>query len=135
MVDGDSEPGKRPDLLAVAGSQAGHDSSRNDLCAEDLEAGWQSWVMPYLEDPALGPVLVVIVIHVAVFMVPVILFAVVDHSIPAMATNVWIIFLSYKLLRADVAHNSRLGKISWLLIGTWLLSFIAAYASVMTGLF
>ncbi len=107
MVDGDNVPGKRPDLLAVAGSQTGHDAPRSDVSAEDLEAGWQSWVMPYLEDSALGPVLIVIVIHVVAF----------------------------KLLRADIAHNGRLGKISWLLISTWLLSFIAAYASVMTGLF
>jgi hypothetical protein len=135
MVDGDNVPGKRPDRLTVAGSQTGHDTPRSDVSAEDLEAGWQSWVMPYLEDSALGPVLIVIVIHVVAFMVPVILFAVVDRSIPAMAANVWLIYLSYKLLRADIAHNGHLGKISWLLISTWLLSFIAAYASVMTGLF
>ncbi len=135
MVDGDNAPGKRPDLMAVAGSPVGKDSPRNDISAEDLEAGWQSWVMPYLEDSALGPVLIVIVIHVVAFMAPVILFAVVDRSIPAMAVNVWLIYLSYKLLRTDVAHHGSLGKISWLLIATWLLSFIAAYASVTTGLF
>ena len=121
--------------MSVTGSQSGDDSPSTDVSAGDLEAGWQSWVMPFLEDPALGPVLIVIVIHVVAFLAPVILFAVVDRSIPAMAANVWLFYLSYKLLRADIAHHGSLGKISWLLMSTWLLSFIAAYASARIGLF
>ncbi|MBW2269454.1 MAG: hypothetical protein JRH16_12835 [Deltaproteobacteria bacterium] len=125
---GDAGPSKGP--ANRAGGEAGGEAEE-----EGLEGGWENWVLPYIHDSALWPVLIVIVAHVVAGMIPLLISAVRERWIPAIVLTAWLGFLSYKLCRNDVKQHAGLSAIGWLLIITWLLGGTAAYFSDRTGLF
>lgn len=87
----------------------------------------ERWILPYVEDPALWPVLLVVIAHVVVFLAPLELYAVRDFHVLSIGVLLWLAFMSVQAVRDEVRHIGRFGTIGWLLAVTWALSFVAAY--------
>ena len=104
---------------------AGHEVQPGDL---EAKPEWlQRWVLPYIEDSALWPVLIVLVAHVMAFISPMIAFTVRDQSIPAGLVVVWLAYMSYRGARYERVVRDRHGSFTWILVVTWAVSFVGAY--------
>ena len=89
--------------------------------------GVDLWVMPYLRDSALWPVLVVLIAHVVAFVAPVLLYAVRDGRIgPRVAIGI-VVLLSLRGIYWEIRSRKTFGAIAWLIVVCWLSSFVAAY--------
>jgi hypothetical protein len=85
------------------------------------------WVMPYVSDSTLWPVLIVVLAHIAAFIAPVVLFAVRDRHYPAMVAVLGTLYLTYGILRYDLRRFRRPATLSLLALITWITSLLAAY--------
>ena len=85
------------------------------------------FIMPYFEDSALWPVLIVVIAHVVAFISPVLLFAIRDHSLGAVAGLLGLAALSVKAVLHERSMHGGLGAIAWAVVTTWLLSGSVAY--------
>jgi hypothetical protein len=89
--------------------------------------GVDLWVMPYLRDSSLWPVLIVLIIHVSAFITPLILYAVRDgRSGPAAATCI-VLFLTVRGFYWEISTRKKFGAVCWLIVTCWFTSFAAAY--------
>ncbi|MFT5441824.1 MAG: hypothetical protein ACI8W3_000866 [Myxococcota bacterium] len=101
------------------------DGSVNNLETDD-PSGVDLWIMPYITDVSLWPVLVVIVVHVVAFVAPVILYAARGRSGPIVATVI-VVLLTFRGFYWERQTRNKFGAISWLIVTTWIASVIAAY--------
>jgi hypothetical protein len=82
----------------------------------------ESWVAPYVRDPTLWPVLIVVVVHVVAFVAPALLLSIRDGGvgstvtlgIAAAATTV-AVFKEYRIRGGP-------RELTWVLAATWLAS-------------
>lgn len=98
--------------------------------SQDLESkpDWLSrWVLPYIEDSALWPVLIVLVAHVMAIISPLVALTVRDHSVPAGLAVIWLAYLSFRGARYERRVSERYGSFTWLLLITWAVSLVGAY--------
>lgn len=93
------------------------------------------WVLPFVEDPLLWPVLLVVIGHVVALVAPVLLLAVRDRRIPAMGALALLVGLSVSIVNGDVRRRGRPAMPSAFLLVTWLLSGAAAVAAHRYDLF
>jgi hypothetical protein len=89
--------------------------------------GVDMWIMPYLRDSSLWPVLVVLVLHVVAFVVPVLLFAARDRRTGAIFALGVLMLLTLRGFRWEIRSREKFGAISWLIVATWITSLLAAY--------
>jgi hypothetical protein len=89
--------------------------------------GVDMWIMPYLRDSSLWPVLVVMVVHVMAFVSPVLLYAVRDRRPGPIIALVVVSLLTLRGFRWEMRSRNKFGAISWLIVITWVASAIAAY--------
>ncbi len=97
---------------------------------DDLEAKpeWlQRWVLPYIEDSALWPVLIVLIAHAMAFISPMIAFTVRDHSFAAGLVVIWLAYLSFRGAQYERRVRDRYGSFTWVLVVTWAVSLVGAY--------
>jgi len=100
--------------------------------AEDPR-GVDMWVMPYLRDSTLWPVLFVMAAAVVAFVAPVMVYAFRDgqlRSFPALAV---LAFLTFKIIRWEARERERFGAISRLIVILWGAAAIAAYLAGQRG--
>ena len=105
------------------------DSQISDEPNPDVEdpQGVDMWIMPYLRDSSLWPVLVVFVVHAVAFIAPVLLYAVRDgRTGPIVAVGV-VALLTLRGFRWEIRSRNKFGAISWVIVATWISSFVAAY--------
>lgn len=99
--------------------------------AEDRERedpqGVDLWVMPYLRDSSLWPVLVVLIAHVVAFIAPIMLYAVRDERPGPMVGLGIVALLTLRGFRWEMRTRNQFGAISWLIVVSLLSSVIAAY--------
>lgn len=95
----------------------------------------ENWLMPYVEDQMLWPVLLVLLLHAAAFVAPVLILAFRDLKTGPIFSIGLLLFLSARVFRYDWRVRRRFGAFSWTVVATWVLSIGAAYASHRTGLF
>lgn len=88
--------------------------------------GVDLWIMPYITDSSLWPILIVLIIHVAAFLTPLVLYAVRGRPGPAAATAI-VVFLTLRGFHWERTARKKFGAISWLIVSCWLTSFVAAY--------
>lgn len=87
------------------------------------------WIMPYLRDSSLWPVLIVLVVHVVAFVAPVMLYAVRDRRAGPIVALVILALLTLRGFRWEIHSRKKFGAISWLIVTTWIASCIAAYCA------
>ncbi len=106
---------------------AGSSLAEEAKAAEEHVSFADRWVLPYVEDSALWPVLIVVIAHVVVFIAPLLLYSVRDGHLLSVGVLAWLIFMSAQVVRDEVKRIGRFGTLGWLLVVTWLLSGIAAF--------
>ncbi|MGH0034108.1 MAG: hypothetical protein ACQGVK_03685 [Myxococcota bacterium] len=95
----------------------------------------ESWVAPYVRDPTLWPVLIVVVVHLIAFLAPALLLSVRDGGIGSSAT----IAVSAGATTLAVAQEWRIrgrpAELSWVLLASWLASAGLAWVADRHDLF
>lgn len=106
---------------------------------EQVEAGRDTWVDRYLliflRESTLWPILLVIVGHVVAFMVPVLLLSIRERRISAIACLLLLGFFTVNIVRFDVGREGRPAALSILALATWALSGCVAWVAHDTGIF
>ena len=105
------------------------------MSREEDPQGIDMWIMPYLREPSLGPVLVVIIAHIVAFVAPVLLYAVRDQRPGPIVAIVVIALLSLRGFRWEIRTRNGFGAISWLIVVSWVGSFVAAYFANLHNFF
>ncbi|HIF99427.1 MAG TPA: hypothetical protein EYQ54_20795 [Myxococcales bacterium] len=110
--------------------------SRNQLPTEGAEAedpradqspGLERFLMHYLEDSALWPIVVVIIGHAVALASFALLLAVRERKVSAILATTLLLWGSFLALRWEFRKHGHLGIITGLLAITWLLSALTAY--------
>lgn len=110
---------------------AGH-PSRN---AADSELPWlERWILPYMRESLLWPVLVAIAGHVVAAIVPALLFALRDHSPLGALALVVLLALSVGAAHEEIRQCGGPGALGGVLLATWIVSGVVAIASDHYGL-
>lgn len=99
--------------------------------------GWpewvETWVMPYLEESALWPVLIALLGHV-VLLFAVMILAFARSLNPLAGFGVGLLVLgSVDLVRNERAAMGRLGRVTWTVVLTWLASLLTAWGLGSVG--
>ena len=111
-----------------------------DTPAEEraTESGWPVWVerfvMPYMQETALWPVLLALLGHTVVIIAP-ILTNVARGWLPAFVPLFVVVNLSGWLIYADVRRKWRPGAVTATVAITWVLATIVAVAAYKTNIF
>jgi hypothetical protein len=93
----------------------------------------ERWLLPYVEDSTLWPVLLVLIAHFAAFVAPVLLMTVRDHRVSGVIAMLGLLFLSVQTIRYELGRRGKLGALTWVLLSTWALSVAAAVVAHRTG--
>lgn len=104
----------------------------------DDEAGLDKvdrFVLIFLRESTLWPILIVIVGHIVVFIAPVLLLATRDRRPSAMAMTVVLGWLSFSLVRFDRKRSGKLAQLSALALVVWMLAIATAVVAHWTGIF
>jgi hypothetical protein len=88
---------------------------------------FEEWVMPYVEDSTLWPVLLVVIVHMMAFIAPVMLLAVRDRLLGPFLTLGILGGLSVWVFVYDWRVRQRPGPFSWIVVSCWLGSLVMAY--------
>ena len=110
------------------------DAAANVARDEDPH-GVDLWIMPYIRDSSLWPVLIVLIAHVVAFVTPVLLYAVRDARIGPMIAIGVLAILTVKGFRWEMRTRLAFGAISWLIVVCWTASAIAAYFADRSNFF
>lgn len=92
-------------------------------------------VLPFVRDPALWPILVILIAHIAAFVAPVLLFALREGRIASFAALFGLAGLSVGLVRHEWRERGRPGPLCGLTLATWLVAIAAAFAADRYGIF
>jgi predicted alpha/beta hydrolase family esterase len=95
----------------------------------------ERWVAPFVREPLLWPVMIVIVAHAVAFLAPVLLLALRERRLAALGALTGVIVLSGAAVRAELARLHRPGVVCGLLAATWGLAVVAALVAHRTGIF
>ena len=87
----------------------------------------ERFIMHYLEDSALWPIVIVIIGHLVALASLTLLFAVRERRISAALATMLLLWFSFLALRWEYQRHRHLGIIALLVAITWLLSALTAY--------
>lgn len=101
---------------------------------EDAWPLWvRTWVMPYLQESALWPVLIALLGHVVIVIAPLLLGL--ARGNPAMALPLTVlVMLSFWLCKTEIQASRRPGVVSAVVALTWIASAIVGWGGGATGL-
>lgn len=116
-----------PSLRGVSSSEQTEALASRDAERDEEPHGVDLWIMPYIRDVSLWPVLVVLIVHVVAFVTPVLLYAIRDSRTgPIFAIGI-VVLLSLRGIYWEIRSRKTFGAISWLIVVSWVSSFVAAY--------
>ena len=98
--------------------------------AEESENRAELWILPYLEDSSLWPVLIVVMAALAAFLTPILLYAVYHLNVQAMLAALLVLWLTAKAIRWEWRLKGRPGGLAFVLALVW----SAASFTVIYGL-
>ena len=93
------------------------------------------WIEPYFRDSTLWPVLIVAAAILATLVAAVLLLAVVDRHLYAMAALLVLAWMSGDALLRQVRAQRRVGLVGGCILGVWALGAAAAIAARLAGIF
>ena len=118
--------GKRDD-------ESGQNADENPPSDPDDPRGVDMWVMPYLRDSTLWPVLFVMAAAVVAFVAPVMVYAFRDRQLRSFPALGVLAFLTFKIIRWEIRERESFGAISRLIVILWGAAAIAAYLAGQRG--
>lgn len=100
------------------------------------EEDWvDRFILVFVHESMLWPILVVIIGHVVVFTAPALLLAMRDRRASAFAALLLLAFFSVQIVRFDLRRSGRLAALSALVSVVWVLSVAVAWVAHKTGIF
>jgi len=93
----------------------------------------KDFVLPYLHEISLLPVLFALLGHVMIVVALVMVNAVRDQFLPAWGALFVLGAVSFGLMRFEFRVRRRPGAIAWAVLGTWIVSGIVAVIAGTTG--
>ena len=95
----------------------------------------ERWIMPFVREPLLWPVTIVLVAHAIAFLAPIQILALRDRRIAALAALALLLVLSGTAVRKELARIHRPGVVCALLGVTWGFAAVLAVVADRTGIF
>lgn len=95
----------------------------------------ERYVMPFVREPTLWPVLIVLLAHAAAFVAPAMIFAVRDEGRGSAVVLLVLALLSAAVVRFEVRRRGRPASLTAVLGVTWALSVALAVVADRAGLF
>ena len=95
----------------------------------------ERWIAPFVHEPLLWPVGLVIIAHAVAFLAPVFLLGLRDRRISALGALAGIAVLSGAAVRAELARRHKPGVVCGLLAAIWVFAAATAFAAHRTGIF
>jgi hypothetical protein len=92
------------------------------------------WVLYWVREPTLWPILLVIVGHVVALVGPLMIWAARDGAPGSVATLVGLAALTGWGLAVEIRARSRPGLLAALLLSTWVLTAVCAWLAARNGL-
>ncbi len=92
------------------------------------------WVLPYLDDSGLWPVVAALLGHVAMLLAPLLLGVARDRNPFAIASLLIVAYFSVRVMVTDLRGRWRRGLVTSVVLGTWVLSAAVAYGAAQYGL-
>lgn len=109
-----------------------------DEAGLEPEAGWpawvETWVLPFVQESGLWPVLVALLGHVLVFIAPLLLGLWRGHTGASLPLTVMIL-VSFWICKTEHEATGRLGRVTAVVFGSWFASFVLAWAADFTGVY
>jgi hypothetical protein len=93
------------------------------------------WIAPYFRDASLWPVLAVAVAILVTLVAAVLLLAVVEGNLPAIAALAALAWMSVDATLRQLRARRRLGLLGGSILAIWLLGALAALSARLTGIF
>ena len=107
--------------------------------ADPAPPGWplwiELWVLPYVREPALWPVLVALLGHVVVGIAPLVLYVVREGGLRSELFLATLVLGSLGLVGFELWRFRRPGGVTAALVGTWITSLGLAWIFDRTGVF
>jgi hypothetical protein len=101
--------------------------------------GWppwvEQWVLPYVDDIALWPVLFALLGHVAVILVPLMVQVIRNQSLPALGVLGVLLWNTSLIVRMELRATGRPGRLTAAMVLTWVASLPLAWWTESTGVF
>lgn len=101
---------------------------------EDTRDGFARWVLPYFEDSALWPVLIVVIAALAAFLTPILLYATIYFDLRAIAAALLLLVGTGRAVVFEWRSRGRAGGLTVSLACVWLLALAAVFYGVRSGL-
>ena len=96
---------------------------------------FERWIEPYFRDSTLWPVLIVAVSILVTLVAAVLLLAVVDRQLYAMAALLALAWMSGDAMLRQLRTRRRVGLLGAGILAVWALAGVAALAARLTGFF
>ena len=95
----------------------------------------ERWLLPFVRDSTLWPVLLVAIAHAAAFLAPVLLLALRDQRIPAQAVLLLLAAFTINGVWGEIRRRDRVGALNVVVLCIWLLSVVLAVVADRYGIF
>lgn len=86
-----------------------------------------------LRESTLWPLWIVVIVHAVAFLAPVVVFALRDRGIPALAALAILLVGTGARVRGDLAARGGVGLLTRMLLATWILACAAAWGAARWG--
>jgi hypothetical protein len=113
-------------------SDAPEDPQRDDR--DEPQEGAALWVLPYIEDSSLWPVLAVVVAALAAFLTPILLLATRHLDLRGIVATALAVFATFRAVRWEWRLRGRPGGLAAALLVVWGLAIGALVYGTRTGL-
>ena len=95
----------------------------------------ERWLLPFVRDSTLWPVLLVAIGHAAAFLAPALLLAVRERRLAAQAAVLLLAALTVTSVGKEVRRHRRLGALNAVILCAWLLGVVLAVLADRYGVF
>jgi hypothetical protein len=95
----------------------------------------ERWLLPFVRDSTLWPVLLVVIAHAAAFLAPALLLALRDRRITAQAALLLLAAFTVNGVWGEIRRRGRVGALNVVVLCTWLLSVVLAVVADRYGIF
>jgi hypothetical protein len=95
----------------------------------------ERWLLPFVRDSTLWPVLLVVIAHAAAFLAPALLLALRDRRIPAQAALLLLAAFTINGVWGEIRRRGRVGALNVVVLCIWLLSAVLAVVADRYGIF
>ena len=95
----------------------------------------ERWIVPFVREPLLWPVAAVLIAHAIAFLTPILILAVRDRRIAALAALALLLVLAGTAVRKEIERLHRPSVVCALLGVTWVFAAVLAVVADRTGIF